>query len=266
MPLHAPAASIAIVMLAGASLTAPAHADDDRFALTVSGFRPASHTKVSAHADDVLGETLDFEDRFALARKATRLRLDGMLRLGDRHRLVFNHYDLERHRSTVIDETIRYDGYTFPIDTVVSGRFDFSLTTLSYEYALVETSSLMVGAQIGAHWAKARIRIRSEDTPIADVGTRAEGGSPALGLRVLATPGGRWRLGSYVQAFQADIGDVDARFTRAGVFAEYRIARHLGVQLGHDWFKLDADYSKPRWNGQLDLDIRGPTAGLTLAF
>ncbi|HNR91786.1 MAG TPA: hypothetical protein PKO41_05085 [Dokdonella sp.] len=266
MRLPASALSIAIVVLACTSLVAPAHADDDRFALTASGFHPTSHTRVSADAGDLRGETLDFEDRFALARKTTRLRLDGMLRLGDRHRLVFNHYDLERRRSTVIDETIRYDGQTFPIDTLVSGRFDFSLSTLSYEYAVVETPSLRVGAQIGAHWARARIRIRSHGTPIADVHTRAEGGSPALGLRLLATPGGHWRLGGYVQAFKADIGNVDARFTRAGIFAEYRISTHLGAQLGHDWFKLDADYAKPSWNGRLDLVVRGPSAGLTLAF
>ncbi len=257
------------LLFAGAAACAfitPAKADEDRFSLTVSGFRPSSDTTINAGAGDVLGRDIDFEDTFSPAREETRPRLDGMLRLGDRHRLIFSYYDLERSHSAVLEEEISFGGQTFAVDTEVTGRFDFTLATLSYEYALVETPTLTVGAQLGAHWAEARAGVRSDGEPIAEVGTRASGGSPALGLRVLGTPGEQWRFGGYAQAFKADVSDIDARFTRAGVFAEYRFAKNIGVQVGYDWFNLEADYAKTSWNGKLDLDIRGPTAGLTLAF
>jgi hypothetical protein len=241
-------------------------ADDDRFSLTISGFRPSSNTEISASADDVVGQQIDFEDTFNLAQEETRPRIDGMLRLGDRHRLIFNYYDLRRSHSAVLDEEISFDGQTFAINTEVNGRFDFSLATLSYEYALVQTPTLTVGAQIGAHWAEAKAGIRSDGEPIADVSTRASGGAPAIGLRVLGTPGEKWRFGGYLQAFKADISEIDGRFTRAGVFAEYRVVKNVGVQVGYDWFNLKADYSKSSWSGALDLDIKGPTAGLTFAF
>ena len=93
---------------------------------------------------------------------------------------------------------------------------------------------------------------------LADLGVRH--------LRVLGTPGEHWRFGGYVQAFKADVSDIDARFTRAGVYAEYRFVKNVGVQVGYDWFNLKADYAKTSWHGKLDLDIRGPTAGLTFAF
>ncbi|MBN8482990.1 MAG: hypothetical protein J0L88_15500 [Xanthomonadales bacterium] len=258
------------LLLAGAAVacaSAPqARADDDRFSLTVSAFRPSSDTTLSAGSADVMGQAIDFEDTFSLGQRETRPRLDGMLRLGDRHRLIFNYYDLKRGHSAVLDEDIEFDGQVFPVDTDVSGRFDFTLATLSYEYALVETPTLTVGAQIGAHWAEVEAGVRSDGEPIVDAGTSASGGSPALGLRVLGTPGEHWRFGGYVQAFKADVSDIDARFTRAGVFAEYRFVKNVGVQVGYDWFNLKADYAKTSWDGKLDLDIRGPTAGLTFAF
>ena len=131
------------LLLAGAavacSYATPARADDDRFSLTVSAFRPSSDTTLSAGSGDVLGRDIDFEDTFSLGQKETRPRLDGMLRLGDRHRLIFNYYDLKRSHRAVLDEDIEFEGQVFPIDTEVTGRFDFTLATLSYEYALVET-------------------------------------------------------------------------------------------------------------------------------
>lgn len=264
--MRPPLSTSLVAALACSGAVAAVPVDEERLSLTISGFRPSSATTVSASADDVLGEAIHLEETFHLARRHTRPRLDGMLRIGNRHRLVFNHYDLERSRSIRLEEEIEFDGQTFVIDTEVGGRFDFTLATLSYEYAVVETPALLVGAQIGAHWAEARVGIRSDGEPLAEAAVRAEGGSPALGLRVLGRPGQHWRFGGYLQAFQADIGDVDARFTRAGVFAEYRFTPHLGLQLGHDWFRLKADYTKRRWNGRLDLQIKGPTAGLTFAF
>ena len=48
--------------------TAAASADDDRLSLTISGFRPSSNTGISAGADDVVGQQIDVEDTFNLAR------------------------------------------------------------------------------------------------------------------------------------------------------------------------------------------------------
>ena len=52
--------SLAIVAIAFGGQASPAVADDDRFSLTVSGFRPSSDTTIRASADDVLGYDVDF--------------------------------------------------------------------------------------------------------------------------------------------------------------------------------------------------------------
>lgn len=261
--------STPIALAVGAALFASvsvAHADDDTFAITISGFRPSSTTEVSANAPDVLGRSVNFEDSFNLAKERTRPRIDGMFRMADRHRLLFNYYNLQRRNSTTINEAISFGGEDFAIDTDVTAKFNFALATLSYEYAFVETPTLTVGGSIGAHWASAKASIAANDTSLLEASTQASGGAPALGLRFLSTPNEAWRFGGYVQAFKANISDVDGRFTRAGVLAEYRFTKGVGFQLGYDWFQLKADYAKPRWNGKLDLRIKGPTAGFTFAY
>lgn len=56
-------AAVALVCTATAAV-----ADDDRFSLTISGFRPSSSTEISADAGTVAGQQIDFEDTFSLAR------------------------------------------------------------------------------------------------------------------------------------------------------------------------------------------------------
>lgn len=243
-----------------------AHADEDRLAITISGFRPTSTTDVSANAPDVVGQSINFEDSFDLARERTRVRVDGMFRMAHRHRILFNYYNLQRRRSVTLDEDISFNGRDFSIDTDVTVKFNFALATLSYEYAFVETPTLTIGGSIGAHWASARAGIKADDTSLLEASTQASGGAPALGLRILSAPNEAWRFGGYVQAFKANVSDVDGRFTRAGVLAEYRFAKGVGAQIGYDWFQLKADYSKPSWDGKLDMRIHGPTAGLTFAY
>ncbi|MEO7199106.1 MAG: hypothetical protein ABIY56_02700 [Dokdonella sp.] len=254
------------VIVAALACSHSAHADNDKFAITLSAFRPASTTEISANGDNVMGQRIRFEDTFDLAKDDVRPRMDGMFRMGDRHRLLFNYYNLKRSRSAYLDEDLHFNGEDFSIDTEVTGRFALSLATLSYEYALVETPTLTVGASIGAHWLDTKVSIKADDESQLDARTRASGGAPAIGLRFLATPGEHWRFGGTLQAFKADVGKVDGKFERAGVNVEYRFAQGVGVQLGYDWFRLRADYRKPQWNGSLDLRINGPTLGMTFAY
>lgn len=256
------------IVLATALATAAsaAQADEDRFSLTISGFRPTSTTEFQGRSSAVPGETLNLEEDFDLARRATRTRIEGMVRLSERQRLLFVYYNINRRRSLAVDEEFSWNGTHYDIDTLVKTRFDFSLATLSYEYAFVDTPTWLVAGSIGAHWAEAKASIVAEDTSLIDEKERTSGGSPALGLRVLATPVPRLRLSGYAQAFKARVDGIDARFTRAGLAAEYRVWDHLGVQVGYDWFKLSADYAQTYWSGKLDIAIHGPTAGVTIAF
>jgi len=248
------------------AVASAAQADEDRFSLTISGFRPTSTTEFQGSSSAVPGETLNLEEDFDLARKATRTRIEGMVRLSERQRLTFVYYNINRKRSLAVDEEFSWNGQHYDIDTLITTRFEFSLATLSYEYAFLETPQWLVAGSIGAHWAEAQASIVAADTSLIDVKERTSGGSPALGLRVLATPVPRLRLSGYGQAFKARVDGIDARFTRAGLAVEYRVHDHLGLQVGYDWFKLSADYAQTYWSGKLDINIHGPTAGVTFAF
>lgn len=255
----------ALLAVAAIAVAPSARADDDRLVLTVSGFLASSRTTVSADAPDVLGQPIHLEDTFDLTRRKVRGRVDGLLRLSERQRLIFSYARLQRSESARLDESFTYDGEVFDIDTVVRGRFSFRLATLAYEYALVETERVTLGASIGAYWADASVRLTA-DGYTADAGTRADGGSPALGLRLQWAPAADWRLAARAQAFKANAGKVDGHFARAGVFVERRFGEHLGLQLGYDWFRLRAKYAQPDWAGRLDLTIDGPTAGVSFVF
>ena len=252
-----------------ASLMAAQH--DDRFTLRIGAIHLDSDNTLRG-ATDVQGRTLRFDEDFDLGGKEWEPRIDGVFRLGQRNRLIFDYFRFNKDRREVLDQSVSWEGESVPAGSFVKGDLTYQVSSLVYDFAAVDTSDFQLGLQLGVEYAKVTAKAD------ADLGTlyrgrfldeKADGAAPVVGLRLTFTPGERWLVnlqGQYLDTDWGSFDDYDGSLARANALVEYRFTERMGVFAGYDWFRLDVDQTGSDGLIGLKQSFKGPMAGVTLAF
>lgn len=263
-------ASLPLILAFGAIGVPAAHAQEpDRFTLRLGA--------MNVDADGVLsgrttfqGQDLRFSQDFDFGGEELVPRIDGVFRMGQRHRLIFDYFQYDKDRRATLGEDLSYDDVTIPAGSFAKGKAKFQLASLMYDYAVVDTPTFNLGLQIGAEWAKLEGRLYAEAGENSyETRSSDDGYAPVVGLRLTATPNEKWLFnlqGQYLDAGWGDFGDYDGSITRANALVEYRFTPHFGLFAGYDWFKLDVERAGSDGLLGLDQRFKGPIAGVTLAF
>lgn len=256
---------------AAVGLLAPSvHADDDRFTLRIGAMDADADTRLEGRAD-FGGSTYSYEsDRFDIGNDIAP-RIEGTFHFGERHRLYANYLRYDGGNDARLGSDVTFGGTTFPAGSRADLDTRFDLSTLVYDFGVVETPTFGIGLQIGAESAGLHARLRG--TSGADTFTVREserGTAPVVGARVSAnTADGKWRLvaqGQYLDADWGDFGDYNGDIARANALVEYRFTPKFGVFAGYDWFKLDVRRDTADARIGLEQRFKGPMAGVTVAF
>ncbi|RPE75845.1 YfaZ family protein [Vulcaniibacterium tengchongense] len=263
-----PFALVAGGVLALASATAPAQ-DDPRFTLRIGAMRADAQSELSARTR-YMGEDFNYSQDFDFGSDETVPRFDGVLRLSERQRLIFDYFRYDKDRTATLDRDLSYDEVTLPAGSFARGEIEFQLASLMYDYAVVDTGTFELGLQVGAEWAKLEGTLHAEaGADVFDESESEDGYAPVVGARLTFTPSERWLFnlqGQYLDADWGDFGNYEGSITRANALAEYRFTPLFGVFVGYDWFKLDADRSGRDGALGLDQRFKGPVAGVSLSF
>jgi hypothetical protein len=267
--MHHPIGAARALLLATVALAAvPAYAIDDRAVLR-AGFMQADNRSDLRGRTRFLGRDYTFTQTFGSDGETTP-RLDGEVRIGRRHRLVFNHFGYEQNEPAPLSEPISFDDATIPAGTQAFGNTDFRLTGIAYDFALVETPAVSVGLQLGVQYARLEGRLFAQSgASVYDEQGDESGYLPVAGLRAAFAPGDAWRVvlqGQHFDAGWAGIDDVRGRLTRASALVEYRFTERLGVHAGYEHIRIDAHDDDGDGLIGLDQRYRGPTLGISVAF
>lgn len=251
------------------ALTAmPAHAIDDSSTVRLSAWQADARNELRGRTQ-FLGSDYRFEETFDFGSDVLP-RLDGELRLGERHRLVFNYFDYDSERAAALDEPISFDAITIPAGSFAVGDTEFRLAGLAYDFAVVETPTVSVGVQLGVQHARLEGRLFAQ----AGTGTYSESGEesgvlPVVGLRAAFASADAWRVtvqGQRFDAAWANLDGVRGGLTRASAVVEYRFTERFGVHAGYDYVRLGAQDEDGDGLIGLDQRLAGPMAGVTVAF
>lgn len=302
-------AALAAAIITAISLTSVAQAQDfteeSRFEVRLSAFNSDSSIRLAGTGVATDGErtesaegagTLDIGDRW-------RPRAEILFRMTPRQTLSLNHYDLRRDRSwrfdgDWIDPGGIFDEVDVPGDPVevpsvdLTGRVNFKLSSLNYDFAIVDTPTFEWGLGIGLTQASLDIRATGTTSGTAELDPEWEEvrwsrtkRSPGVNTRLTWVPAPRWRIEAQGQYFNTNWGNfVEERghFERAGLNVEYLVTDSIAVHAGYDWFRLKlandyrASFDAPDETdiGTIDLTgtlsgqlkVNGPTVGLTFRF
>lgn len=303
-----PSHALALAVFGSTVVAAPgafAQSPDDRFYLRLSAFNANANLGVHANGRITDGqESASFEDGISGDIGSDwRLRGAAGLRLTPRQYLVANFFDYRRSQSWnwdggTIDPNSFFDQVDLDYDPVevpeagVDGMFRFSLASLNYDFALVQTETFEWGVGLGLSYARIEATADARATGTDDVDAQSVSytwqrneWSPGAHTRVHWAPAERWRVGLEGQYLSTDWGDFlseRGHFERAGVFVEYLVTERIGIHAGYDWFRLkltddyrgsfgsldEAGIERFEYDGSItgDLRVHGPMLGVTFHF
>ncbi len=265
---------LALAVLAAAAPAAAQENQDDRFTLRLGAMSAKAESELSA-STTFMDRPYSFSQDFDFGSSEWVPRIDGVFRMSERQRLIFDYFNYDKSRRETLRQDLSYDDITLPAGSYAEAELDFQLASLLYDYSVVQTDNFSVGLQIGAEWAKAKAKLVAEagEERWADEASE-HGYAPVVGLRLTARPGDRWLLnlqGQYLDADWGDFGDYDGSISRINAVAEYRFTNNFGMFAGYEWYRLDVkrtvtgDYMRDGLVGW-DQRFKGPVVGVTLAF
>ena len=270
-----PAPAVLLATLPLALLGTPAAAQEaDRFTLRLGGMSAGAETTLSA-STRYQGEPYRFSERIDFGSDEWVPRVDGVFRMGERHRLVFDYFNYDKKRRETLGEDISFDEVTIPAGSFAEAQLDFQLASLVYDYAVIENDGFSLGLQLGAEWAKAEASLDAQAGADRWRDSASEDGyAPVVGVRMTARPSERWLLNlqaQYLDAGWGDFGDYDGSISRANAVAEYRFTDRFGLFAGYEWYRLDVKRSVSGDDLQdgivgWDQRFKGPVVGVTFAF
>jgi hypothetical protein len=266
--MRKPLRRLLVLALLAAALPAQA-IDDDRFVLRASAFNGDGRADVEGRTT-YLGTPETYAERFDTG-STTVPAVEAQLRLGERHRLVFNHISFDEDQDATLDEPISFDTVTIPAGSTARGEAELRLTGLAYDFAVVESQTFSAGLQLGVQNARVSGRLRAVSGANAyDESDSEDGTLPVLGARLTFAPNASWRVEA--QAQHVDAGwlgadDYEGSLTMAHALAEYRFGGRFGLHAGYKSVRVDLrDPEQDEGVTGFDLRFDGPVVGLTVAF
>ncbi len=251
----------------------PAHAaeGDPRFTLRVGAMNIDSDNTLRG-SGEINGQTAAFSEDFSLGGKEWEPRVDGLFRLSDRQRLIFDYFKYDKDRRETLGEDIRYGDTTVPAGSFVKGELKYQVASLVYDYSVIDGEQFDFGLQLGAEYAKVSGRAYADLGELYEgrfLDESTDGVAPVVGARLTFTPSEHWLInvqGQYLNTRWGNFDDYKGDLSRANAIVQYNLNPNFGIFAGYDWFKLDADKRGSDGIVGLKQEFKGPVAGVSLSF
>lgn len=265
MEKNVSAVAIALACLSGSAF---AETPEDSFWAELSYFYPtiSSTARVDVRGTARPGTTVSMEDELDLDdRKGTPYGTLGM-RLGERWRLEFEYYELNRSSSTTIGRDIEWGNATYPVGATLDARLDTTIYRLTGGYSFYrEQGRGEAGVGFGLHvtdLATALSRRGGAEREARDTLVPL----PTVGLYGTYKLSQQFQLRGRIDYLSLNYGDYDGSLVNLLLALDWRFSRHWGAGFGYRYvdYKLEADTSK--LVGEINYRFKGPTLFVTAGF
>ncbi len=265
-----------VVMLAfgGQPVGALAERPRDSFWGELSYFYPtiSSTARLDVTSTSRPGTLIKLEDDLDLDdRKGTPYLSLGM-RLGERWRLEFDYYQLNRSGTRSINRQIEWGNTTFPIGVQIGTTFDTTVYRFSGGYSFYKTAMSEAGVGFGLH-------ITDFTTALSGVGTGPNGSTnfqreardtlvplPTAGLYGTYGLTDRLSLRGRVEFLSLKYENYDGRLVNWMAAVDWRFARNWGAGIGYRYVDYNLEVAKSDFRGEFSYKFKGPTLFVNAAF
>lgn len=247
--------SLALVTPADA---APDTGFPDTFSLRVSGFLVRDQ-ETEFRLDSTtraLGTTIDANRILGMAGDDDVVRLDGYLRLAERHRVDFGWYGVRFEGSRTVDQDIEVGDRVFAAGQTVNSLLRVNTYKLGYSYSFYRNEKVELGLGLGAQVQDVTIRLSQAGGPETET-RRVTAPLPVFGFRLDYAITRRLTAHGTVQLFLIEYEKYSGRLTDVEVDLEYRLFRNLAIGVGYNAYQLDLGAEGKRFRGEIDYRFNG---------
>jgi hypothetical protein len=255
-------------------VAAPAHADDylsptnERVRLSLGVEYVSNTTNMRLDSSGGLpGTPIDAENDLGLDKSDFEPKFQAMVRVGERHRLRFDYFTLDRTGNTTLTSPIVFrDALLQPADPVET---TLSLRSLgiSYEYSFIHREKFELAATFGINDTdlSARARVATETRHVNQTEDQA-GPLPTFGLDSTYVISKRFYVDGRAQYFKLAVDHLTGTVEFYEFAALYRYRPNISFALGYTSAKADIDSRQTKTSGYFDLNSKGPEAFVRVAF
>jgi len=258
--------SLTILLLSIFSLSAYADTPfKNKLEVTLGAYFPSIDTsvRIDSNQHDV-GHRFDLEDIFGLDDSET-YGFGGLeYRFNDRHALELTYFDLSRDADKSISKDITIGDNTYSAGASLETEFNYEVYRASYIYNILTNKDYAVGLGIGLHITKIGISVETNSSLGSLTGSnKAELEDTSLPLPVLGLRGNwriadNWIIDSNIDGFALKYDDYKGYLLNVGLALEYDRFKYVSFGAGWDYYNLNVEGDKDKFNGEIDYEYSGP--------
>jgi hypothetical protein len=265
---------IAMAMLTLTVVATLAHADDylsptnERVRLSLGVMHVSSTTGIRLDSSQGLpGTSIDAENDLGLDSSDFEPKFQAMVRVGERHRLRFDYFTLDRTGQTTLGAPIVFrDVLLQPGDPVET---NLSLRTLgiTYEYSFLHREKFEIAATFGINDTdiSAQARVATQTRHVDQKEDQA-GPLPTVGLDSTYVLSKRFYFDARAQYFKIAVDHLDGTLGFYELDALYRLRPNIAFALGYTAAKANVNSRQPKDSGYFNFDSKGPELFVRIAF
>lgn len=239
---------------------------NDRFAVRTLFFRPTIDNRLRYDSSaGVPGTRIDTEDLLGQKDTANQGTIDMMFRIGERHRLHADFYQLRRTGDVVVTGEVRFGDDVYNANDRVVSEMDLRKLGLAYTYSFFRGERLELGFGLALHLLQLQgetaVPARFESEVLDTAGPFA-----ALVAQASWRVTRRFSLNVSGQYFDLSPDDVRGAFRGLRADLQFRGWRNLAIGAGYSYSGYLVDSTDPDFSGFYRLEYAGPEVFLRVSF
>jgi hypothetical protein len=251
-----------------------AHADDylsptdERVRLSLGVAHLSSNTDIRLDSTQGLpGTSINAEHALGLDGSDFEPKFQAVVRAGERHRVRFDYFTLDRTGQTTLGAPIIFRDVVLqagdPVETTLSMR---SLG-ITYEYSFIHREKFELAATIGINDTdiSARAHVSTQTRHVNQTEDQA-GPLPTIGFDTTYVLSKRFYIDARAQYFKIAVDHLDGSLGFYELAALYRLRANVAFALGYTAAKATLDSRQTRTAGSFDFDSKGPEFFVRVAF
>ena len=263
-----------MAVLTLALLATLAHADDylsptnERVRLSLGFMHLSSTTDVRLDSTGGLpGTLINAENVLGLDRSDFEPKFQAMVRAGERHRLRFDYFTLDRTGNAILSAPIVFRDVVLMTSDPVNTNLSMRTLGITYEYSFIHREKFELAATLGINDTDISARARvSTQTRHVDQTEDQAGPFPTLGLDSTYVLSKRFYLDARAQYFKLAVDHLTGSLGFYELAGLYRLRPNISFALGYTAAKATLTSRQTRTSGRFDFDSKGPEFFVRIAF
>ena len=190
-----------------------------------------------------------------------------MVRAGERNRLRFDYFSLDRTGNITLNRSILFSNVLLLPGDPVDSNLSIDVLSITYGYSFIHNDKFELAATIGINETdlSARARVNTAARHVDQTEDQA-GPLPTVGLDSTYVISKRFYLDARVAYFKANIDHLDGSLGIYEINALYRLRQNVSLALGYELVKAQLRSAQSSTPGLFDFRTQGPELFVRVGF